>query len=75
MHFAKIDKSDRLQRVYRSLRESPKTTRGLIRATGCCAINSIVSELRSNGIGIKCENIKRGVFRYSLERGDAIDNN
>jgi DNA-binding transcriptional regulator GbsR (MarR family) len=66
MHYAKLDKSDRLQKVYMALRERPMTTRELIEHTGCCAISSVVSELRENGIVIECEPIRRGVYKYTL---------
>lgn len=44
----------------------PKTTRQIIREAGVCAVNSIVAELRANGIVITCRNIRRGIFRYTL---------
>ncbi len=37
MHNAKLETSDRLQRVYQALQQGPKTTRDLIQETGCCA--------------------------------------
>lgn len=66
MHYAKLDKSDRLKRVYDALRERPMTTRELIEHTGCCAINSVVSELRQNGIAINCVPIRKGIYLYEL---------
>ncbi len=69
MHNARIETSDRLQRVYRALQRGPKTTRDLIHETGCCAINSIVSELRACGIPVgKPERIRQGVYLYRLEK-------
>ena len=69
MHNARIETSDRLQRVYYALQQGPKTTRELIMETGCCAINSIVAELRACGIKIgKPERVRKGVYKYSLER-------
>ena len=67
MHFAKLDKSDRLQRVYNLLRqEGSQTTMDIIQKAGVCAVSSIISEMRAQGIIIDCEPIKRGVYKYTL---------
>ena len=66
MHSAKLENSDRLQRVYECLLTGPKTTMEIIQEAQVCAVNSIVSELRDNGIDIRCECLARGRFRYSL---------
>jgi len=72
MHNAKLKTSGRLQRVFAVLSGGePKTTRQIIREGRCCAVNSIVSELRANGVKIECKNIRRGVFEYRLHRKDA----
>ena len=68
MHSATLEKSDRLQRVYNRLMEGPATTMELIRDAGVCAVNSIISELRNNGIGIDCECLRKGVYQYRLRR-------
>lgn len=58
MHAAKLSKSDRLKRVRTVLMDGMKhTTRDLIRKSHCCAINSIVSELRQNGMVIDCQRV------------------
>jgi hypothetical protein len=67
MHFARFDKSDRLQRVYHLLLEGPQTTMDIIQKAGVCAVSSIISELRAQGIRVECEPIKRGVYKYQLE--------
>lgn len=68
MHSANIETSSRLQSVLNVLRDGlPHSTRELIHASGMCAINSIISELRDNGIGVKCEREGR-IYRYRLER-------
>lgn len=54
MHSAKLEKSNRLQRVYEVLQRGPKTTLEIIQQAGVCAVNSIISELRDNGIDIDC---------------------
>lgn len=56
MHAANIERSSRLQRVLKVLRDGKKhTTRDIIRKASVCAVNSIVSELRLNGVNIACE--------------------
>ena len=67
MHAATLE-SGRLQKVYFALLSGPKTTWELIQITGCCAISSIISELRSNGIDIICTCIRKGVYQYSLAK-------
>lgn len=71
MHAAKLSESPRLQRALAALRANPSglTTRGLIREADICAVNSVVSELRENGVRVSCEPMPgaRGVFVYRLE--------
>ena len=56
MHSANISKSDRLQRVLKILMDGNKhTTRDLIRKAKVCAVNSIISEIRDNGLKVMCE--------------------
>lgn len=70
MHSAKLKNSERLQRVLAVLKQGqPKTTRQIVQEASVCAVNSIISELRANGIPIDCRHIKKGVFEYTL-RGD-----
>jgi hypothetical protein len=58
MHAARIEQSDRLQRVARYLADGiPRSTLEIIHGTGCCAINSIVAELRENGIPVSCTRV------------------
>lgn len=68
MNHATLDKSDRLQRVYNLLQTGPKTTMQIIQEARVCAVNSIISELRANDIRIRCECLRPGVYKYSLER-------
>jgi hypothetical protein len=68
MHKATLEKSDRLQRVYNLLRERPHTTLEIIQKAGVCAVNSIVAEIRANGIPVQCTCLRKGVFEYRLER-------
>jgi hypothetical protein len=67
MHYAKLDKSDRLQRVYNLLRqEGPQTTMQIIQKANVAAVSSIISEIRAQGIQIECQPIRRGVYKYTL---------
>ena len=69
IHYAKIENSARLQAVLKYLSDGkPHTTRDIIIATGMCAINSIITELRMNGIRIACDPVKgfKGRYQYTL---------
>jgi hypothetical protein len=56
MHAASLERSPRLQSVLLVLQDGKAhSTREIIDRTGSCAINSIVSELRANGIAIDCQ--------------------
>lgn len=56
----------RLQRCYAALREYGElSTLDLIRIANICAVNSVVAELRANGININCRRDK-GRWLYSL---------
>jgi hypothetical protein len=68
VNHASIAKSDRLQRVLRVLQEGrPFTTMEIIQYAGVCAVNSIISELRANGIRVRCDRLRQGVYSYQLE--------
>ena len=56
LHAAKLKNSKRLQRVYAYLKrcKKEKSTMDIIKAANVCAVNSIISELRDNGISIDC---------------------
>ena len=56
MRAAKLTQSDRLQRVLSVLMDYRRhTTRDIIKKAHVCAVNSIISELRANGVRIICE--------------------
>lgn len=58
MNAAHLTRSDRLQRVRNVLMDGMRhTTRDIIRKARVCAVNSIVAELRANGMQIDCERI------------------
>ena len=56
MHSARLTKSDRLQRVAAFLLDGRHhTTMEIIQIAHVCAVNSIISELRANGMRISCQ--------------------
>ena len=66
MRAANIHNSDRLQRVLAVLMDYKRhTTRDIIRNAHVCAVNSIISELRVNGVRILCERKGNKLF-YEL---------
>ena len=74
MHAAKLDKSDRLKRLYAALAMAGRkglTTYQLARASGSCAPGTDVSELRHQNVPVRCDyegmNKGRRVYRYTLE--------
>jgi hypothetical protein len=63
MHAAKLSISPRLQRTFKVLLDGKEhTTRDLIRKASICAVNSVIAELKENGINITCE--RRGDLWY-----------
>jgi hypothetical protein len=67
MHAARIEKSDRLNRVAVVLRTlGVATTRDIQQTAYVCAVNSCISELRANGFQIDCKCVGRGRFEYRL---------
>lgn len=72
MHFAKVNKSERLQRVLKLLSDGkPYTTREIIEKAYVCAVSTIIAELRANNFNISCEPIKKGVYEYKLNSDDS----
>ena len=74
MHAARVEKSDRLQRVLKALSDGAEhSTRELIVEADVCAVNAIVAELRENGHSISCRqtaNASGRVWFYKLEAAD-----
>lgn len=71
MHNAKLDKSERLQRVLKALRASGGglSTRDIMVEADVCAVNSCIAELRENGFEIECrQQVQDGrrLFFYRL---------
>lgn len=58
MNAAQLTKSARLQRVRNVLMDGMKhTTLDLIEKAHVCAVNSIIAELRENGMQIDCQRV------------------
>lgn len=58
MHAARLDHSDRLQRVRTLLADGvPRTTLEIIHGAHVCAVNSIAAELRHNGVAVACQRV------------------
>jgi hypothetical protein len=70
MHAARIEASERLQRVLAVLSDGREhTTYEIVHAAQVCAVNSIVAELRANGYRVGCQ--RRGDrWFYRLEGRD-----
>lgn len=67
IHAADIKNSERLQRVLAVLTDrQPHSTLEIIQQAGVCAVNSCIAELRINGYDIRCRQIGRERFEYSL---------
>jgi hypothetical protein len=66
MHYARLAHSPRQQRVLRVLSDGREhSTQAIIREARVCAVNSIVAELRCNGIPVCCRQERR-VWYYRL---------
>lgn len=67
MNNARIEKSERLQRVAAFLSDGREhTTREIVEGAQVCAVNSCIAELRENGYDIVCTRRGRERFVYRL---------
>lgn len=67
MHAARIDHSARLQRVAALLADGRRhSTLDIVLGAEVCAVNSIIAELRVNGLHIRCRR-EGDVWWYQLE--------
>lgn len=67
MKFAKLKSSKRLQRVLAVLADGQEhSTRDIVHAADVCAVNSIIAELRANGVSIACKRKSRNIFIYRV---------
>lgn len=66
MNYARLDKSERLQRVLSLLKNGGEySTMDIITKASVCAVNSIIAEIRANGYAVECH--RRGyVWYYKL---------
>ncbi len=68
MHAARLEKSDRLQRVAALLADGRwHSTLDIMIGAGVCAVNSCIAELRVNGCDIACRRVGRERFEYRME--------
>jgi hypothetical protein len=68
MNAAHLSRSDRLKRVKEFLSDyRPHSTLEIVSKAKVCAVNSIVAELRANGVPVKCQR-KGDRWYYEMER-------
>ena len=68
IHAARLETSERLQRVLALLEQGGRyTTREIVMMAHVMAASTAVAELRANGIDVQCRCIGRGRFEYWLE--------
>jgi hypothetical protein len=67
--YAKLETSERLQRLKRFLQDGLEhTTLEIIQGAAIAAVNSAVDELRANGFHITCRRLDRNRWTYRLHR-------
>lgn len=67
MHAARIASSPRLQRVAALLADGrPHSTLDIVLGAEVCAVNSVIAELRVNGLQIRCHR-EGDTWWYQLE--------
>jgi biotin operon repressor len=65
IHAARIEQSDRLRRALSVLSDGHwHSTREIMRIADVCAVNTVISELRSNGIDIETRCVGQGRYEY-----------
>lgn len=70
MHAARIEASERLQRVAALLADGrARTTLEIVAHAGVCAVNSCIAELRANGYPVRCWR-QGNLWFYQLERSE-----
>lgn len=68
MHAARLESSERLQRVAALLADGRwHSTLDIVIGAGVCAVNSCIAELRANGYTIACRRVGRERFEYRME--------
>jgi len=67
IHAANLINSDRLSDVYALLRDEEwHGTREIVHACDVCAVNTIIAELRDNGLRIETRCVGQGRYEYRL---------
>lgn len=67
IHYARIEESERLQRVHRLPSDGHwHGTREIMHTADVCAVNTVIAELRSNGYDIITRAVGRGRYEYQL---------
>jgi hypothetical protein len=67
IHYARLNKSERLQRVHKLLSSGTElSTWNISRMAAVCAVNSIICELRKNGVNIAPARRINGAFYYKM---------
>lgn len=73
MHYARIEKSLPLQKIYAVLSDNQwHTTYDIMLATGSCTVGTRVSELRRNGFAIDCR-MRAGTRNYEYQLLDGVE--
>lgn len=66
-NYARIDASERLQRVLALISDGRwHSTREIVMAADVCAVNSIIHELRCNGYDVASRCAGKGRYEYML---------
>lgn len=67
IHYAKIEDSPRLQRV-RALLDDGRWhgTREIMLTADVCAVNTVITELRCNGLTVETRCVGQGRYEYRL---------
>lgn len=69
IHYARIENSERLQRVHLLLLDGDwHGTREIMLNADVCAVNTVITELRANGFAIHTRCRGRGRYEYCLSR-------
>lgn len=67
MHYARVENSERLQRIVALLSDGEwHTTLDIIINAGVCAVSAAISEIRRNGYTVECRPMGRGRYEYLL---------
>lgn len=68
IHYAQLENSPRLQRLFKLLSDGKAhTTRDIVYGAEIVAVSTAVDELRENGFVIECRPVRKGVYEYQLK--------